>query len=178
MRPAGAGGLKGRPHAANARDGRKGNDRRLSLGDFPPAAERVELVPSFHDAVVSGVQPAAGRLGAEHFRGEGAPKFVLYEHTQIDSDHPFIVDPATFCEIYRWYDFNDQAGRWLLLSRRREPRWWKPPRPSGVRRSPSARAGRSRPVSPRRSSSRPACGSIRSVASPAPSTASCLRGSG
>jgi hypothetical protein len=67
--------------------------------------------------------PPLDERGAEHFRGEGAPKFVLYEHTQIDSDHPFIVDPATLCEIYRWYDFNDQAGRWLLLSRRREPRW-------------------------------------------------------
>jgi hypothetical protein len=72
--------------------------------------------------------PPLDRRGAEHFRGKGAPKFVLYEHTQIESDHPFIVDPATLCEIYRWYDFEDEAGRWLLLRRRRAPRWREPSR--------------------------------------------------
>ena len=79
--------------------------------------------PRFMMQSYQAYSPPLDERGAEHFRGEGAPKFVLYEHTQIDSEHPFIVDPATLCEIYRWYDFDDQAGRWLLLSRRREPRW-------------------------------------------------------
>jgi hypothetical protein len=67
--------------------------------------------------------PALDRRCAEDYRANDAPRYIVYSHQSIDSEHPCIVDPATWMEIYRWYDVVDQAGKILLLERRVSPRW-------------------------------------------------------
>jgi hypothetical protein len=81
--------------------------------------------PRFAFQSYQAYSPSLDERSSRHFVGDAAPPFVLYEHTQLDSEHPFIVDPATLVEIYRWYDFQEQAVGSLLLARRREPRWRK-----------------------------------------------------
>jgi hypothetical protein len=60
---------------------------------------------------------------AENYRGENAPQYILYTHQAIDFQHPCIVDPRTWMEIYRWYDVVDQVNGMLLLKRRISSRW-------------------------------------------------------
>ena len=66
---------------------------------------------------------------ADHFRGKDSPEFILYSHDAIGSTHPWIVDPQTWLEIYRWYDIADESGDLLLLRRRGTPRWEGNPQP-------------------------------------------------
>jgi hypothetical protein len=67
--------------------------------------------------------PALDLRCAEDYRSNDAPRYILYAHQSIDGQHPCIVDPATWLEIYRWYDIVDQEGKILLLERRVSPRW-------------------------------------------------------
>jgi hypothetical protein len=79
--------------------------------------------PRFVFQSYSAYHPKLDRRCAEDYRGEDAPQYILYVHQAIDSQHPCIVDPQTWMEIYRWYDVVDQVNHILLLKRRVSPRW-------------------------------------------------------
>jgi hypothetical protein len=67
--------------------------------------------------------PRLDQMGADHYRGRKAPKFIVYTHEAIDYQHPCAVDSRTWIEMLRWYDCVDREGDLLLLQRRAEPRW-------------------------------------------------------
>ncbi|WP_337175940.1 hypothetical protein [Paludisphaera sp.] len=67
--------------------------------------------------------PALDLMGARHYRGPRAPKYIIYTHVAIDSENPCAVDSRTWLEMYRWYDLVDGDGDRLLLERRAAPRW-------------------------------------------------------
>jgi hypothetical protein len=67
--------------------------------------------------------PALDMMGARHYRGHRAPRFILYSHQAIDSENACAVDSRTWIEMYRWYDLVDGHGDTLLLERRATPRW-------------------------------------------------------
>lgn len=67
--------------------------------------------------------PALDMMGADHYRGRQAPRFVIYSHLAIDYQNPCAVDSRTWIELYRWYDLVDGHGDKLLLERRETPRW-------------------------------------------------------
>lgn len=71
----------------------------------------------------SAFTPALDRICADFLRGPNAPKFIVYSHIAIDGQHPCIVDPRTWLEIYRLYDLVDGHQDLLLLQRRENPRW-------------------------------------------------------
>jgi hypothetical protein len=71
----------------------------------------------------SAYDPALDRRCADGYRSEDAPQYILYSHKAIDRQHPCIVDPRTWMEIYRWYAVVDEENRLLLLKRRVRPRW-------------------------------------------------------
>jgi hypothetical protein len=54
---------------------------------------------------------------------ERRPEFILVDWDAIDGRHPLADAPATFEQMYRWYDFDRADGRRLLLRRRGEPRF-------------------------------------------------------
>jgi hypothetical protein len=66
--------------------------------------------------------PVLDRKSAESFRAEDAPEYVLYSFQAIDAQHPCIVDPRTWSEIFRRYRVVDQANDMLLLKRGDSPR--------------------------------------------------------
>ena len=57
---------------------------------------------------------------------ERRPEFILADWDSIDGRHPLADAPATFEQIYRWYDFDRADGRRLLLRRRDQPRFSQP----------------------------------------------------
>lgn len=67
--------------------------------------------------------PALDMMGANHYRGRHAPRFIVYSHVAIDYENPCAVDSRTWIELYRWYDLVDGHGDKLLLERRESPRW-------------------------------------------------------
>jgi hypothetical protein len=71
----------------------------------------------------SAYTPALDMMGARHYRGPRAPRFIIYSHHAIDSQNPCAVDSRTWLEMYRWYDLVDGHGDKLLLERRETPRW-------------------------------------------------------
>ena len=79
--------------------------------------------PRFVLQSYSAYHPNLDQKCAEDYRGEDAPRYILYLHEAIDTQHPCIVDPQTWMEIYRWYDVVDQVNDILLLERRSSPRW-------------------------------------------------------
>jgi hypothetical protein len=66
--------------------------------------------------------PVLDRKSAESFRAEDAPEYVLYSYQAIDAQHPCIVDPRTWSEIYCRYRVVDQTNDMLLLKRGDSPR--------------------------------------------------------
>ena len=81
--------------------------------------------PRFVFQSYSAYCPTLDRKCAENYRGKNAPRYVLYSHQAIDTQHPCIVDPRTWLEMYRSYDPVDQVQSTLLLERRTSPRWEK-----------------------------------------------------
>ena len=67
--------------------------------------------------------PALDRMGADHYGGAKAPRFIIYAHYAIDFEHPCLVDSRTWIELLRWYDLVDGYDNLLLLQRRERPRW-------------------------------------------------------
>jgi hypothetical protein len=61
-------------------------------------------------------------LNANWIRDRG-PRFLLWDGGTIDGRHPWAETPATWLEIYRWYDTRLLGNRSLLLERRSAPRF-------------------------------------------------------
>ena len=87
------------------------------------AANGLNWKPRFVLQSYSAYHPNLDQKCAEDYRGKDAPRYILYLHETIDTQHPCIVDPQTWMEIYRWYDVADQVNDILLLERRSSPRW-------------------------------------------------------
>jgi hypothetical protein len=54
---------------------------------------------------------------------EKGPPFLIFDGQAIDGRHPWTETPATWAEVYRWYDTRLVGPRNLLLERRAEPRF-------------------------------------------------------
>jgi hypothetical protein len=54
---------------------------------------------------------------------EKGPQFLLFDGNTIDGRHPWMDTPATWAEVYRWYDTRLLGPHDLLLERRAEPRF-------------------------------------------------------
>jgi hypothetical protein len=54
---------------------------------------------------------------------EKGPRFLIFDGTAIDGRHPWAESPATWTEVYRWYNTKLLGGHNLLLQRRDEPRF-------------------------------------------------------
>lgn len=67
--------------------------------------------------------PILDRKCADFYAGPNAPRFIIYRHESIDTEHPCIVDPLTWLELARRYDLAVRSGDVLLLRRRPTPRW-------------------------------------------------------
>jgi hypothetical protein len=72
--------------------------------------------------------PDLDELNASHYRAPDGPRWVLFEQTALDRQHPWLVDPLTFRELYNCYDVAAKGPRYLLLQRRPERRGfdWEP----------------------------------------------------
>jgi hypothetical protein len=86
-------------------------------------ANRLNWRPRFALQSYAAYTPRLDRRCAEDYGGEDAPRYILYSHVAIDTQHPCVVDPQTWIEIYRWYDVALEAGNLLLLKRRGLPRF-------------------------------------------------------
>lgn len=58
--------------------------------------------------------------------GRRAPPWILFEWESIDGRHPLMDVPATTLAMYRHYDLEASADRYLLLRRRIAPRFGPP----------------------------------------------------
>ena len=87
------------------------------------AAYRLNWKPRFVFQSYSAYTPDLDRRSAANYLGKNAPAHVLYSHKAIDQEHPCIVDPRTWMELFRRYDVVDQGKDMLLLERRTSPRW-------------------------------------------------------
>ena len=66
--------------------------------------------------------PYLDQLSATWVR-EKAPRFLVFDGKAIDQRHPWLETPATWAEIYKWYDKRLLGPRNLLLERRINPRF-------------------------------------------------------
>lgn len=91
-------------------------------------ANRLNWNPRYVLQSYQAYHPALDAMGAEHYHGPRAPRFILYRYQAIDNQHPCLVDPRTWLEIYRWYDLAavDHPKDLLLLERRSAPRFGEP----------------------------------------------------
>jgi hypothetical protein len=69
---------------------------------------------------------------------ERGPRYLLFDGKTIDSRHFWIETPATWLEVYRWYDTRLLTTRNLLLERRARPRFQSLVRVSSLRTPDSA----------------------------------------
>ena len=92
-------------------------------------ANQLQWNPRYVFQSYAAFQPAFDAMGAEHYNGPRAPRFILYRHQSIDNQHPCLVDPRTWLAIYRWYDLKKVVPKkngLLLLERRAAPRFGEP----------------------------------------------------
>ena len=70
----------------------------------------------------SAYTPYLDQLDAAWIKNKG-PRFLIFDGTAIDGRHPWTESPATWTEVYRWYNTRMLGGHHLLLQRRTEPRF-------------------------------------------------------
>jgi len=68
------------------------------------------------------ITPYLDRLNATWIRNKG-PRFLIFDGATIDGRHPWTESPATWVEVYRWYNTRILCAHNLLLQRRAEPRF-------------------------------------------------------
>ena len=93
----------------------------------------------------SAYTPYLDDLDAAWVRTQG-PRFLIADWSEIDGRQPWTDGPATWLEIYRWYDTRLSGARNFLLERRRTPRFtyleslrkWRAPLSAGLDIPPSA----------------------------------------
>jgi len=78
--------------------------------------------------------PTLDRMNADWVVAHG-PRYVLFDGQTIDKRSILAETPATWLEIYRWYDLRLQGARNLLLERRLQPRFSALQSISKIRRS-------------------------------------------
>lgn len=69
--------------------------------------------------------PALDQLCAEWVKEE-APEYLLMDWQAIDDRQPLTQAPRTWLAVWRWYETEQLEGSWLLLARRRSPRFGEP----------------------------------------------------
>lgn len=72
----------------------------------------------------SAYTPYLDQLNAGWIRERG-PRFLIFDGQSIDGRHPWTETPATWVEVYRWYDSRWLGSHNLLLERRAAPRFTK-----------------------------------------------------
>jgi hypothetical protein len=82
---------------------------------------RLAPVPQLYSAYT----PALDQLCADWFAGE-APEYLLMDWQAIDNRQPLTQAPKAWLAVWRWYDTHQLEGSWLLLQRRRSPRFGEP----------------------------------------------------
>jgi len=91
------------------------------------AANKLQWQPRYVLQSYEAFHPALDLMSAAHYEGPRAPRFILYRYQSIDNQHPCLVDPRTWIEIYRWYDLRrvipKKKNDLLLLERRVVPRF-------------------------------------------------------
>jgi hypothetical protein len=93
---------------------------------------KLHYQPRFMFQSYQAYSPLLDSLAAKQYAANEAPRFILYsQQSSIDSAHPWMVDPLTWLEIYRWYDLADESPALLLLERRTAPRWHDRLQPGG-----------------------------------------------
>jgi hypothetical protein len=55
--------------------------------------------------------------------GSRGPRYLVFDGKVIDARHPWAETPATWLEVYRWYNTRWRGESTLLLERRPEPRF-------------------------------------------------------
>jgi hypothetical protein len=55
--------------------------------------------------------------------GKEGPRFLIFDGKGIDTRHPWTESPATWAEVYRWYETRTLGTHNLLLQRRVRPRF-------------------------------------------------------
>jgi hypothetical protein len=93
----------------------------------------------------SAYTPYLDDLDAAWVRTQG-PQFLIADRSEIDGRQPWTDGPATWLEIYRWYDTRLLGTRSFLLQRRPAPRFthleslrkWRAPLSAGLDIPPSA----------------------------------------
>lgn len=70
----------------------------------------------------SAYTPALDRFLADWI-DDGAPDLLLFEWIAIDGRHPLLETPQSWMAMWRSFDTTAAAGDWVLLERRRRPRF-------------------------------------------------------
>jgi hypothetical protein len=72
--------------------------------------------------------PELDGASASFYRAPAGPRWILFEQTALDRQHPWFIDPLTLRELYNRYELAAKGPRYLLLKRRSEPRGfeWEP----------------------------------------------------
>jgi hypothetical protein len=70
----------------------------------------------------SAYTPYLDQLNATWIDSKG-PRFLIFDGLAIDGRHPWTESPATWTEVYRWYNTRMLGSHNLLLQRRSEPRF-------------------------------------------------------
>ena len=70
----------------------------------------------------SAFTPYLDGRNAEWISSHG-PQYLVFEFASIDDRHPLTEAPATWAAIYRWYETMATGRQYILLERRKEPRF-------------------------------------------------------
>jgi hypothetical protein len=70
----------------------------------------------------SAFTPYLDGRNAEWISSHG-PQYLVFEFAAIDDRHPLTEAPATWAAIYRWYETMATGRQYILLERRKEPRF-------------------------------------------------------
>jgi len=70
----------------------------------------------------SAYTPYLDQLNAEWVTSHG-PRFLLFENLAVDDRNMWTETPATWAAVYRWYGTRTLGKRFLLLERRKQPRF-------------------------------------------------------
>jgi hypothetical protein len=84
--------------------------------------DELRFVPFPVVARINAYTPYLDEFAAKWVR-EKAPGFLVFDGSTIDRRHPWAETPATWLEVYRWYDTRLLGERNLLLQRRQQPRF-------------------------------------------------------
>ena len=94
----------------------------LSYAYTPLAAGGLHLVLYPVVQRYAAYTPYLDRWNAAWIRDSG-PRFLIFDGKVLDSRNPWLETPATWLEVYRWYETRYLSSNNLLLERRASPRF-------------------------------------------------------